>query len=70
MNLLSGEQKSIVTQDSGNYKRWKIPSAWEMLSLHLADTAGLRDTDDPVEKMGVELARKRLNSSYLVLAVF
>lgn len=31
---------------------------------------GLRDTDDPVEKMGVELARKRLNSSYLVLAVF
>ena len=30
----------------------------------------LRDTDDPVERMGVELARKRLNSSYLVLAVF
>ena len=71
MNLLSGEQKSIVTQIPGT-TRDIVEDTIRLgdVVLHLADTAGLRDTDDPVEKMGVELARKRLNSSYLVLAVF
>lgn len=71
MNLLSGEQKSIVTQIPGT-TRDIVEDTIRLgeVVLHLADTAGLRDTDDPVERMGVELARKRLNSSYLVLAVF
>ena len=71
MNLLSGEQKSIVTQIPGT-TRDIVEDTIRLgdVVLHLADTAGLRDTDDPVEKVGVELARKRLNSSYLVLAVF
>lgn len=37
--------------------------------LRLADTAGIRDTDDPVEQAGVQLARKRLESAQLVLVV-
>ena len=71
MNLLSGEQKSIVTQIPGT-TRDIVEDTIRLgdVVLHLADTAGLRDTDDPVEKVGVELARKRLNTSYLVLAVF
>lgn len=71
MNLLSGEQKSIVTQIPGT-TRDIVEDTIRLgdVVLHLADTAGLRDTDDPVEKMGVELARKRLSTSYLVLAVF
>ena len=40
------------------------------LVLRLADTAGIRTTDDPVEKQGVRLAQKRLESASLVLGVF
>lgn len=71
MNLLSGQEKSIVTQIPGT-TRDIVEDTIRLgdLVLNLADTAGLRDTDDPVEKVGVELARKRLDTSYLVLAVF
>lgn len=71
MNLLSGTQKSIVTQIPGT-TRDIVEDTIQLgdVILNLADTAGLRETDDPVEKVGVELANQRLNTSYLVLAVF
>ena len=40
------------------------------VTLRLADTAGIRDTDNAVEKIGVERARERLNEAELVLLVF
>lgn len=42
----------------------------EDVVLNLADTAGIRATDDPVESVGVDLARRRMEDSGLVLAVF
>jgi tRNA modification GTPase len=36
----------------------------------LVDTAGLRDTDDPVESIGIQRARKRAEHADLVLALF
>ena len=71
MNLLSGQEKSIVTKIPGT-TRDIVEDTIRLgdIVLNLADTAGLRDTDDPVEKVGVELAKKRLDTSYLVLAVF
>lgn len=38
--------------------------------LRLADTAGIRETDDIIEKAGVERTFDRLMSADLVLAVF
>ena len=71
MNLLSGCQRSIVTQYAGTTR--DVVEETVMLGgvpLRLADTAGLRDTDDPVESIGVETARERLRTAQLVLAVF
>ena len=40
------------------------------IRLRLSDTAGLRSTDDPIEKFGIERARNRVKNAELVLAVF
>lgn len=71
MNLLAGAQKSIVTQIPGT-TRDIVEDTIRLgeVVLHLADTAGLRQTDDPVERLGVELASQRLERSFLALAVF
>lgn len=71
MNLLTGQERSIVTQYAGT-TRDIVEDTVQLggIPLRLADTAGLRDTDDPVEKIGVSAAEKRLRTAQLVLAVF
>ncbi len=71
MNLLSGCERSIVTDVAGTTR--DIVEETVLLGeipLRLADTAGLRFTEDPVESIGVEKARQRLASAGLILAVF
>lgn len=71
MNLLTGYEKSIVTDIPGTTR--DIIEETVVLgdvTLNLSDTAGLRDTDNIVEKIGVERARNKINTSSLVLAVF
>ena len=71
MNFLSGSEKSIVTDIPGTTR--DIIEETVVLGnavLRLSDTAGLRDTDNPIEKIGVDRAKKRLESCGLVLAVF
>ncbi len=71
MNFLSGCEKSIVTDIPGT-TRDIIQETVVVGSviLLLSDTAGLRDTDNPIEKIGVERAKNRVQSCGLVLAVF
>ena len=71
MNLLTGQERSIVTQYAGT-TRDIVEDTVQLggIPLRLADTAGLRATDDPVEKIGVSAAEKRLRTAQLVLAVF
>lgn len=71
MNLLSGFQRSIVTELEGTTRDIVEEQVFlGDIPLMLSDTAGLRDTEDPVEKIGVLRARERLESAELILAVF
>ena len=71
MNLLAGCEKSIVTSYAGTTR--DVVEDTVLLGgipLRLADTAGLRDTSDPVEQLGVLRSRSRVEAAQLVLAVF
>jgi tRNA modification GTPase len=71
MNLLAGAQRSIVTDVAGT-TRDIVEETVQLtdMTLRLCDTAGIRETEDTVERIGVELAQERLDSADLILAVF
>ena len=71
MNLLAGCERSIVTDIPGTTR--DIIEETVMLGnvpLRLSDTAGLRNTNDIVESIGVKRAKERLLSAGLIFAVF
>lgn len=71
MNLLLGYDRAIVTSKAGTTRDLLEESVRiGDVTLRLADTAGLRETDDEVEMIGVELAKKRLSESALLIGVF
>ncbi|WP_028511084.1 tRNA uridine-5-carboxymethylaminomethyl(34) synthesis GTPase MnmE [Ruminococcus sp. NK3A76] len=71
MNLLLGYDRSIVTDIAGT-TRDVIEESVRLgaVTLRISDTAGIHGTDDTVEKMGVELAKSRLEECRLIIAVF
>ncbi len=71
MNLLSGFDRSIVTSVAGTTRDVVEETVtFADVTLKLADTAGIRETDDEVEKIGVIRTKEKINSADLVLAVF
>ncbi len=71
MNMLAGCERCIVTDIPGTTRdvvEEKINLGGTV--LRLSDTAGLRETGDVVEAIGVKEAKKRIENAQLVLAVF
>jgi len=70
LNALLRENRAIVTEIPGT-TRDVIEEVLNVrgIPLKLADTAGLRETGDPVEKIGVERSRALLRRADLVLVV-
>ena len=69
-NRLLGEDAAIVTEIPGTTRdvlEYPLPVGRAL--LRLADTAGLRDTSDPVETIGVERAKKKIGGAEVLLLV-
>ena len=70
LNLLAGEDRAIVTEIAGT-TRDTLTEHIRMagLSLNLTDTAGIRESTDRVEQIGVEKARKAAADADLLLVM-
>ena len=69
-NALVGRDAAIVTDVAGTTRDVLCETvALGAVTLRLYDTAGLRDTDDPVEGIGVERAARAMEDAELILAV-
>ncbi len=71
MNLLSGCDRSIVTSVAGTTRDVVEETVtFADVILRLSDTAGIRETEDEVEKIGVLRTREKMESADLTIAVF
>ncbi len=67
-NRLVGRDAAIVTDMAGTTRDVLTDTvSLGRVTLRLSDTAGLRDSDDPVERIGVERARRAMEDAELVL---
>ena len=71
MNLFSGTDRSIVTEIAGTTRDTVEDTVvFGDVKLTLTDTAGIRETDDTVEKIGVLRAKKEMEKAELIFCVF
>ena len=68
LNRLAGDELAIVTPVAGTTRdALRSTIQIEGIPLHIIDTAGLRDTDDEVEKIGIERSWREIERADVVL---
>ena len=67
-NALLGSERAIVTEIPGTTRdAIEAHAVIEGFPFRLVDTAGLRDADERIEKLGIEVSKKYLSAADLVL---
>ena len=70
LNLMLGEERAIVTEIAGTTRDiLQEPVYMNGITLNMIDTAGIRETEDIVEKIGVEKAKKYAEDADLIIYV-
>ena len=70
LNALAGRERAIVTEIAGTTRDSIEESVeWRGVTLRFIDTAGIRESSDPVESLGIRRSRNIASSSDIVLLV-
>lgn len=71
LNRLAGQERAIVTDVAGTTRdTLQETVVLNGLTLHLTDTAGLRETEDTVERIGIERARTAITQADMLMMVY
>ncbi len=67
-NALLGTERAIVTEIPGTTRdAIEAPATCDGFPFRLVDTAGLRETDHRIEKLGIEVSQRYLEGADIVL---
>jgi len=70
LNRLAGEERAIVTEVAGTTRdALRETIAIEGIPIHIVDTAGLRETQDRVERIGVERTWREIERADVILRI-
>jgi tRNA modification GTPase len=70
LNALVGKERALVAAQPGTTRDWlEVRDVWDGIEVTLIDTAGLRDTHDPIEQRGIALGEARVASADVVVIV-
>jgi tRNA modification GTPase len=71
LNALAGRESAIVTDIEGTTRDvLKEQISIDGMPLHIIDTAGLRESDDKVEQIGIQRAWEEINQADIILLVY
>ncbi len=70
LNALVGKERALVAANPGTTRDWlEVSDVWNGVAVTLIDTAGTRETSDPVEQRGIALGEARVASADVVVVV-